>query len=124
MTIKDMVWKREDLGKRYLEGVRSAIPLTDYQIEIILTLIQKLKAKPHSFLDLGCGDGVLGRDILSKYPKAQGVFLDFSDTMMEAALNKDVSARCLALFLGSKRLTTVSHENCPKTGHLLPIRQV
>jgi len=88
MATKDKAWKREDLSKRYLEGVRSAIPLADYQIEVILKLIKELKPKPKSFLDLGCGDGVLGRAILSKYPKAKGVFLDFSDTMMEAARKK------------------------------------
>lgn len=90
MDTKDKAWKREDLGKRYLEGVRRAIPLADYQIEIILKLIEEFKPKPKSFLDLGCGDGVLGRAILSKYPKAKGVFLDFSDTMMEAARKKSI----------------------------------
>jgi len=88
MTTKDKAWKREDLGRRYLEGVRSAIPLADYQIETILKLIEELKPKPKNFLDLGCGDGVLGRAILSKYSKAQGVLLDFSDTMMAAARKK------------------------------------
>jgi SAM-dependent methyltransferase len=88
MTTKDKVWKREDLGKRYLEGVRRAIPLADYQIKIILLLIQKVMPEVNSFLDLGCGDGVLGRAILSKYPNAKGVFLDFSGTMIAAARKK------------------------------------
>ena len=60
MSRKDRMWKREDLSKRYLEGVRSAIPLADYQIETILLLVQKVKPKLDNFLDLGCGDGVLG----------------------------------------------------------------
>lgn len=88
MTKKYTVWKREDLSKRYLEGVRSAIPLADYQIEIILLLIQKVKPRLNMFLDLGCGDGVLGKAILSKYPNAQGVFVDFSAPMIEAAHKK------------------------------------
>jgi len=88
MSRKDKAWKREDLSRRYLEGVRSAIPLADYQIEIMLTLIRKVKPKLTNFLDLGCGDGVLGRAILSKYNNAQGVFLDFSDTMIKVACEK------------------------------------
>jgi tRNA (cmo5U34)-methyltransferase len=81
-------WRREDLSKRYLDGVRGAIPLADYQIETILTIIKKTELEVRAFLDMGCGDGILGRAILSEYPEATGVFLDFSDTMIEAARQK------------------------------------
>lgn len=85
---KDNVWKREDLGRRYLDGIRSAIPLAEYQIQVILYLVGKTLPRLKSFLDLGCGDGILGRAVLSNYPKAKGIFLDFSDTMIEAARKK------------------------------------
>ena len=78
-------WRREDLSKRYLDGVRGAIPLADHQIDTILTIIEKTGLEVRVFLDLGCGDGILGRAILADYPEATGVFLDFSDTMIEAA---------------------------------------
>jgi SAM-dependent methyltransferase len=81
-------WKREDLGKHYLDGVRSAIPLADYQLEVMLAIIEKFELKVKAFLDVGCGDGILGRAILSEYPTARGVFFDFSDTMIEAARQK------------------------------------
>ena len=84
----DEVWKRKDLGRRYLRGVRGAIPLAEYQIEVMLHIIRKAKLKLKNFLDLGCGDGILGRAVLSNYPKAKGIFLDFSDTMIEAARKK------------------------------------
>jgi len=71
-------WRREDLSKRYLDGVRGAIPLADYQIETILTIIEKTELEVRAFLDLGCGDGILGRAILSEYPEATGVAMDFS----------------------------------------------
>jgi tRNA (cmo5U34)-methyltransferase len=86
--IKDNVWKREDLGKRYLTGIRGAIPLAEYQIKIMLYLVSRMLPRVKSFLDLGCGDGILGRAVLSNYPKAKGIFLDFSDTMIEAARKK------------------------------------
>jgi SAM-dependent methyltransferase len=40
------------------------------------------------FLDLGCGDGILGRTVLGDYPQAAGVFLDFSEYMIDAARQK------------------------------------
>ena len=93
------LWKREDLGKRYLEGVRSAIPLAEYQIKIMFTLIEKVKPRVKRFLDLGCGDGILGRAILSKYPEALGVFLDFSNTMIEAAVQKAPKSKTKLFFV-------------------------
>jgi 16S rRNA G1207 methylase RsmC len=36
-------------------------------------------------LDLGCGDGILGKSIYQYYPGAQGVFLDISETMLRSA---------------------------------------
>lgn len=39
----------------------------------------------HVFLDLGCGDGILGGTILAQYSQARGVLLDFSEPMLQAA---------------------------------------
>ncbi len=82
------VWKTAELSQKYLSGVRSAIPLATEQIEIILRIIQTTKSQVNNFLDLGCGDGILGQAILSQYPNSQGVFLDFSEAMIEAAKSK------------------------------------
>ena len=79
------MWKTADLGKRYLEGVRGAIPFAAEQIATLLFLIQQGGRPPRRFLDLGCGDGILGHAVLEQYPQAAGVFLDFSDTMIQAA---------------------------------------
>jgi SAM-dependent methyltransferase len=37
------------------------------------------------FLDLGCGDGILGAAILGTYPESRGVFADFSEPMLDEA---------------------------------------
>ena len=66
--------EKRSLGKRYLEGVKSTIPLAEYQIKIILTLIEKVKPGIKRFLFLGCGDGILGRAILSNTLKHQEYF--------------------------------------------------
>ncbi|MBZ8181273.1 class I SAM-dependent methyltransferase [Oscillatoria salina] len=81
------VWKTEEISKKFLEGVRSAIPLAAEQIEILLRVIRLTQPQVNSFLDLGCGNGILGKSILQNYPQARGVFLDFSETMLSAAKN-------------------------------------
>ncbi len=79
------VWKTAELSQKYISGVRSAIPLATEQIEIILRIIQMARPQVNNFLDLGCGGGILGEAILSQYLENQGVFLDFLETMIEAA---------------------------------------
>lgn len=88
MEAKDKVWKEEKLGKSFLEGVRGAIPLANEQIDIMLRIIREARPDVDAFLDLGCGDGVLGRAILANFPDAKGVFLDFSEFMIETARAK------------------------------------
>jgi ubiquinone/menaquinone biosynthesis C-methylase UbiE len=75
----------------YLEGVRGAIPLADAQIELLLYIVQAWCPKGRAALqalDLGCGDGILGRAVLDRYPEASVVFVDFSAPMLDAACAK------------------------------------
>jgi SAM-dependent methyltransferase len=92
MTVEVNVWQGAELSKLYLEGVRGAIPLAAEQIVVMLRLIQAGRPQLGRFLDLGCGDGILGRAVLSWYPEARGIFLDFSEPMLQAA-----QERCAAL---------------------------
>ena len=78
-------WKTENLAETYLEGVRSAIPFAYEEIEILLRIIKFFKPNLNSFLDLGCGDGVLGKTLLTNKPESKGVFMDFSEPMIKAA---------------------------------------
>lgn len=81
-------WKTKDLAETYLDGVRGAIPFAHGQIEILLRLIKFFKPNLNSFLDLGCGDGILGKTLLTNWPQAKGIFMDFSEPMIEAAKTK------------------------------------
>ena len=85
---KYRVWQSEELSRNYLEGIRVAIPLADLQIQLMMKIINTWRKKVTSFLDLGCGDGILGRAILNAYPETKGIFIDFSDSMIEAAHKK------------------------------------
>lgn len=85
MTRDDRIWQQAHVSQRFLDGVRGAIPLASEQIDVMLRLVQKARQEVKNFLDLGCGDGVLGRALLAQYPEAQGLFVDFSETMLDAA---------------------------------------
>ena len=80
----DEVWKDPDLVKRFLTGVRGAIPLADVQIHVMIRLL-KAAGELKRFADLGCGNGVLSSAILEHYPEARGVLVDFSEPMLRAA---------------------------------------
>ncbi|MEA5543271.1 class I SAM-dependent methyltransferase [Limnoraphis robusta Tam1] len=88
MTRTDEVWKTAQLAQTFLEGVRGAIPLANQQLEMILRIIQMAQSEVNTVLDLGCGDGILGRTILTQYPDAKVVFLDFSEAMISAVQDK------------------------------------
>jgi tRNA (cmo5U34)-methyltransferase len=85
MSGSDQVWQELSVVRRYLEGLRGGIPLAAEQIDILLRLVRAARPRVKRFLDLGCGDGVLGRVLLEAHGEAEGVFVDFSEPMIEAA---------------------------------------
>ena len=77
----DEVWKLPDIVNRFL-SYRAAIPLAQEQIGVMMSILKTSDAPIESFLDLGCGDGILGAAILGEYSAARGVFADFSEPML------------------------------------------
>lgn len=84
----DQVWQSAEVAHGYLEGMRGAIPLAAEQLDIMMRIIRAAQPQLTTFLDIGCGDGILGHTILAHYPDATGVLLDFSEPMIEAARHK------------------------------------
>lgn len=82
------VWQSNELAKKWLSGVRSAIPMQRERLDVMLRLLQANGRPIARFLDIGCGDGVLGAAVLTRWPAAHGVFLDFSESMLAAAKDK------------------------------------
>ena len=72
-------WVNADHATNYL-GRADRIP---HRTEGEGTLLEVLPAKIGRVLDLGAGDGRLLGLVLSKYPQAEAVALDFSPTMLE-----------------------------------------
>jgi len=85
MESNNEVWKTEECSEKFLKNIRDCIPLALEQIDTVLRVIQGVAPKVGNFLDLGCGDGVLGDAILTKYPESRGVFLDISQPMLQNA---------------------------------------
>jgi ubiquinone/menaquinone biosynthesis C-methylase UbiE len=80
----DKVWKLPAIVDRFL-SFRAAIPLAQEQISVMMSILKTRKKPVENFLDLGCGDGILGAAILGEYPTSHGVFVDFSEPMLVQA---------------------------------------
>lgn len=117
MKAKDTVWQSASVSQAFLDGVRGAIPLAAEQIDIMLRVIQAAQPNPQSFLDLGCGDGVLGGALLARFPATNGVFVDFSAPMLEAARAKlapyGSRARCIQQDYGQPAWTAQIEQYAP-----------
>lgn len=82
--VTDEVWKLPAIVNRFL-SYRAAIPMAQEQIGVMMSIL-KTRARPvENFMDLGCGDGILGGALLGEYPSARGVLVDFSEPMLEQA---------------------------------------
>src|SRR5262245_58897794 len=82
--VTDEVWKLPTIVNRYL-SYRAAIPLAQEQIGVMMSILKSREQPVEDFLDLGCGDGILGATVLGEYPSAHAVFVDFSEPMLEQA---------------------------------------
>ena len=82
--VTDEVWKLPAIVNRFL-SYRAAIPMAQEQIGVMMSILKTREQPIESFLDLGCGDGILGAAILGEYPSVHGVLADFSEPMLEQA---------------------------------------
>jgi tRNA (cmo5U34)-methyltransferase len=95
----DRVWQSAEVAHGYLEGMRGAIPLAAEQLDVMIRVIRAARPELTTFMDIGCGDGILGHTLLAHYPDAQGVLLDFSEPMIEAARHKLATSRMQLQFI-------------------------
>lgn len=78
-------WQRQDVTKHYLEQVRGGIPFGAEQINVMLQVIKHFTPNVHTVIDLGCGNGFLGKVLLDTYKNANALFIDHSEPMVEQA---------------------------------------
>ena len=85
MTETNSEWQTDQLARTYLDGVRGAIPFAQQQLDVLLTIVRHWLPRLGTVVDLGCGDGILGRTVLQEHPDARAWFVDFSPAMLQAA---------------------------------------
>lgn len=76
-------WQTKERARIYSEGVRGAIPGAELQLKLISAIVRAWRPWPVRILDLGCGDGILGRLLMDEYPASQMIFADFSEPMLD-----------------------------------------
>jgi len=90
-------WAKSDHASAYLARA-GAIP---HRVEGEAVVLELLPTHLGRVLDLGCGDGRLLALVLRERPAAEGVAVDFSPTMLEAAR---------ARFGGDERVSVIEHD--------------
>ena len=78
-------WQRQDVTQHYLEQVRGGIPFGAEQIKVMLQVIEHFTPNVKTIMDLGCGNGFLGKVLLDTYSNAHALFMDHSAPMVEQA---------------------------------------
>ena len=78
------VWKESPIIQRFL-SYRAALPMASEQIGVMLSILGTRPEPVSRFIDLGCGDGILGAAVLGQYPDAHGLLVDFSEPMLAKA---------------------------------------
>jgi tRNA (cmo5U34)-methyltransferase len=91
---RDTVWQNEELATMFLNEVRGGIPYAPDQLDVMLRVLGLADQPIKRFLDLGCGDGTLAMAVLSRFPDAEAVLVDFSKPMLAAARERLVDASC------------------------------
>ncbi len=81
-------WKNPSIVDNFLTKTREARPFQTEQYDILLRLILKSQLTVNNFIDLGCGDGILANTLLTRYPDAHGLLLDYSPSMIDAAKDR------------------------------------
>lgn len=80
-------WETEAFTEIYLQ-VRDAMPTAGLQLEVTRKILESWCPHAVRILDLGCGDGRIGRMLIEHFPNVNVVFADFSEPMLEAVRNK------------------------------------
>jgi tRNA (cmo5U34)-methyltransferase len=91
------VWQGGALVRTYLQDIRAGIPYGVEQIEIALRVAASLQPSVTRILDLGCGDGIVGRAARQTWPEALLTLVDFSEPMLAAARRRFVDSNDVAL---------------------------
>jgi tRNA (cmo5U34)-methyltransferase len=81
-TSPGATWQRAEAVEWFLDDRQARLPLIDVQEDLVKTLFERHGRAVGRFLDLGSGDGALSQLMLSIFPDAEAVLVDFSEPML------------------------------------------
>jgi ubiquinone/menaquinone biosynthesis C-methylase UbiE len=84
----DTVWQNSSIVQTFLTGVRGAIPFAVDQINTALQVLEQTGIPVRRVADLGCGDGTIAEVVLTRFPHAEVVAIDFSKPMLKQAAQR------------------------------------
>ncbi len=109
------VWKDDTLVATFLNGVRGGIPFAAEQLDVMLRVLSARDTPVRTFLDLGSGAGPVAAAVVSKFPDATAVLVDFSPAMLEVARSRFPDDRHVVIQadLGDPRWVEAAAGNAP-----------
>lgn len=78
-------WQNPEVARHFIEERRAAVPYGTDQLTLMVRLVEHFRREPARVLDLGCGDGLLARALLGRFPNASAVLVDHSEPMLDQA---------------------------------------
>jgi tRNA (cmo5U34)-methyltransferase len=78
-------WQRRELATAFLQERQTLVPLLHVQEDLLRRLFERHPHRVERFLDVGAGDGAMSALLLSLFPEAEAVLVDFSAPMLERA---------------------------------------
>jgi len=79
-------WQREDVALNFLDERRRNLPYGEDQLQLLLRVVRHFRSNVSRIVDLGCGDGVVARTLLTGFPTASAVLIDHSLPMLDRAV--------------------------------------
>ena len=81
-------WRDRDVATRFANERAATVPESRAQIDVLLHVLRRREQPVRRVIDLGSGDAVLLDAVLSAFPDASGVALDYSEAMRELAATR------------------------------------
>jgi tRNA (cmo5U34)-methyltransferase len=81
-------WQHPESARWFLDRRERRLPLIDVQEDIVRRLFERQGHDVARFLDLGAGDGALSHLLLTSFPAAEAILVDFSEPMLAGVADR------------------------------------
>jgi tRNA (cmo5U34)-methyltransferase len=79
-------WRDREVATRFATERAAIVPESRAQIDVLLHVLRQRERPTMRVVDLGSGDAVLLEAVLSAFPEASGLAMDYAETMRELAM--------------------------------------